>query len=87
MSKEIIRSSQLKRANRLEDQTALELSADQRNELTSIYEGAVEEFKRGKIIKGTIVAIRPDGVLVDIHYKSDGLIPRYEFSDHELKEI
>ncbi len=28
-----------------------------------------------------------DGVLVDIDYKSDGLIPAYEFTEHEFKRL
>ena len=37
------------------------------------------EFTRGKIYSGKIASIRPDGVLVDIGYKAEGLIPAEEF--------
>ena len=45
------------------------------------------KFKQGSIIKGNVINVSSDGVLVDIDYKSDGLIPLYEFSEHELKRL
>ena len=41
----------------------------------------------GKLVKGTILKVDNDGVLVDINFKSDGFIPRFEFSEHELKKF
>jgi len=38
-----------------------------------------KEFTRGKIYSGKIASIRQDGVLVDIGYKAEGLIPAAEF--------
>ncbi len=38
-------------------------------------------FKEGAVVKGTIIEIRRDEVLVDIHYKSEGAIPIEEFGD------
>ena len=39
------------------------------------------EFKEGSIVKGHILEIRPREVLVDIGYKSEGVIPAHEFDD------
>lgn len=36
-------------------------------------------FNKGTIVKGTIVAKRPDGALVDIGYKAEGFVPQAEF--------
>ena len=33
------------------------------------------EFKEGSIVKGRVLEIRPREVLVDIGYKSEGVIP------------
>ena len=41
--------------------------------------GSENQFKAGKIVKGTILAIRGNEVLVDIGYKSEGIIPAAEF--------
>lgn len=69
------------------DPALLQLNEDLQRELDSLYKGAVETFQLGKLITGTIIAIEDNGVLVDIKYKSRGLIPRYEFGDYELKKL
>jgi small subunit ribosomal protein S1 len=38
-------------------------------------------FKAGNIVKGTIIEVRPKEVLVDIGYKSEGVISGNEFED------
>jgi small subunit ribosomal protein S1 len=38
-------------------------------------------FAEGEIVKGTIIEVRPKEVLVDIGYKSEGVIPVNEFLD------
>ena len=38
-------------------------------------------FSVGQIVKGTVIEVRPKEVLVDIGYKSEGLIPGNEFMD------
>ncbi len=40
----------------------------------------VIEFKEGDIVLGTVVGIDSDGVMLDIGYKSEGLIPTEELS-------
>src|SRR5882724_4584550 len=36
-------------------------------------------FAAGEIVKGTIIEVRPKEVMVDIGYKSEGVIPANEF--------
>jgi small subunit ribosomal protein S1 len=38
-------------------------------------------FAAGEIVKGTVIEVRPKEVLVDIGYKSEGVIPGNEFED------
>jgi len=38
-------------------------------------------FAAGQIVKGTVIEVRPKEVLVDIGYKSEGVIPAAEFDD------
>ncbi len=45
------------------------------------------EFKEGSIVKGHILEIRPREVLVDIGYKSEGVIPLSEFDDVEDLQV
>jgi small subunit ribosomal protein S1 len=89
MAKELIRPSQFctVKSKAGVDQVALTLNEDLLRELDLLYKGAVETFQLGKLITGTIVALEDNGVLVDIKYKSRGLVPRYEFGDYELKKL
>ena len=48
-------------------------------EMRAIYEESLRDVIEGDIVKGTILEIRDDVVLVDIGYKSEGLIPLREF--------
>jgi len=45
------------------------------------YEETFKEYQAGDIVKGTVIKVDPSGVLVDIKYKADGLIPPEELSE------
>src|SRR6201984_1186718 len=45
------------------------------------------DFREGSIVKGRILEIRPREVLVDIGYKSEGVISIAEFEDIENLEV
>lgn len=64
-----------------------QLSDTQKTELAQLYDDMTSRFQTGKVITGKVVAKDNSGFLVSIDYKSDGLIPHYEFSDFELKKI
>jgi small subunit ribosomal protein S1 len=49
-------------------------------ELVAAIEESLKDFKEGDILTGTIVKIDRDEVLVDIGYKSEGVIPSKELS-------
>ena len=45
-----------------------------------------KSFGVGQIVSGTVIEVRPKEVLVDIGYKSEGVIPASEFNNiEELK--
>jgi small subunit ribosomal protein S1 len=54
-----------------------DISAD---DFAAAIEQTVFEFKEGDIVAGTVVRVDPDEVLVDIGYKSEGVIPPHELS-------
>jgi small subunit ribosomal protein S1 len=54
-------------------------------ELSELIDSKFHEFKEGTIVKGTILDIRPQVVLVDIGYKSEGTIPASEFEDEDIE--
>ncbi len=44
------------------------------------YEGTIKDFSDGDIVTGTVVRVDRDEVLIDIGYKSEGVIPARELS-------
>ena len=44
-------------------------------------------FAAGNIVKGHIIEVRPKEVLVDIGYKSEGVIPAQEFEDIKTVKV
>ena len=54
-------------------------------ELEALIESKLPSFRKGDIVNGTILEIRPQVVLVDIGYKSEGEIPISEFEDEEIE--
>ncbi|MBN2505399.1 MAG: 30S ribosomal protein S1 [Verrucomicrobia bacterium] len=45
------------------------------------------KFAAGEIVKGIVIEVRPKEVLVDIGYKSEGVIPAGEFEDIKVVRI
>jgi small subunit ribosomal protein S1 len=60
------------------------------NDMTEMQEliaKSLRDFKEGSIVKGRILEIRPREVLVDIGYKSEGVIHASEFDDMNEVEV
>ena len=55
-------------------------------ELDALIDSKFRLFEEGTVVNGTIIAIKPQVVLVDIGYKSEGAIPTAEFEDEEIEE-
>ncbi len=55
--------------------------------LAALYEETFRNFEEGTIIEGHVVAISKDKVVVDIGYKSEGIIPTDQFSSEELQSL
>ena len=66
---------------------------EENGEIVPIDESVLIDFKDGDIVEGDVVRIDKDEVLVDIGYKSEGLIPSNELSirkgvdPHEIVEL
>ncbi len=56
-----------------------------KSELEALIDSKLPSFRKGDIVNGTILEIRPQVVLVDIGYKSEGVIPISEFEDEEIE--
>ena len=56
-------------------------------QMQDVMSKAMPDFREGSIVKGRILEIRPREVLVDVGYKSEGVIPLMEFDDIESLEV
>ncbi len=61
------------------------IAEPQNTELLALIDEHFREFKEGSIVNGTILDIRPQVVVVDIGYKSEGAIPVSEFEDEDIE--
>lgn len=48
-------------------------------EMSKLYEASIVDIKEGELVKGKVVAVSEKDILVDIGYKSEGVIHRSEF--------
>lgn len=58
-----------------------DISAEKFAEMAELYEESFRELEEESVVKGKIVAITGDDVLIDIGYKSEGSIPASEFEN------
>ncbi|SHO65314.1 30S ribosomal protein S1 [Algoriphagus zhangzhouensis] len=58
-------------------------SKAQREEMAQMYEGTLNEITEKEVIKGTVVGVNDKDVIINIGFKSDGLVPLNEFRDLE----
>ena len=61
------------------------VEAPANDELNALIDAKFTAFREGSIINGTILDIRPQVVIVDIGYKSEGVIPSSEFEDEDIE--
>src|SRR6266705_1704739 len=62
-------------------QTEEELSPQEYEHLLAQYENSFKNLQEGQIIRGRILSVTGSEVIVDIGYKSEGIIPVSEFTD------
>lgn len=76
-------------AKKKRDHAGIDLNlfgSDKQAETVQMYEQTLEPFAEGAIVKGKVLEVRDNAVLVDIGYKSEGFIDAEEFSNlSELK--
>ncbi len=56
-------------------------------DLGAIYAQSFHDFQEGQVVKGRIVAITGNDVVVDVGYKSEGVIPLSEFGGGEALSV
>jgi small subunit ribosomal protein S1 len=55
------------------------------SEFEKLVDRQLDNLRPGKIVSGTVVSINKDMVTVDIGFKSDGVVPKEQFSDPDGK--
>jgi len=58
-----------------------EQNEDQEQDFQSLFESSLQELHVGDVVRGTVVQVNDDTVIVDVGYKSEGVIPLEEFRD------
>lgn len=56
-------------------------SKNERNDLDKLYGGTVASVNESEVVEGTVVGINDRDVILNIGFKSDGLVPLAEFKD------
>jgi small subunit ribosomal protein S1 len=67
-----------------ESQTTTEVgteSPEQEERFEELFERSLRTIRGGQVVTGTVLRVDPEYVLVDIAYKSEGMIPTWEFAD------
>jgi len=54
---------------------------DMEQSFEAMFESSMQELNVGDVVRGTIVQVNDDNVVVDVGYKSEGVIPLAEFRD------
>ena len=57
------------------------------SEFEQMFNQSLKSFQRGSIVKARILSIQSNAVLIDLGYKSDGIIPVEQFTPEELSSL
>lgn len=60
--------------------------AEPQEDFASLYQNSLKEIKEDKVVKGYVVGVTDKDVLVDIGYKSEGIIPKEEFGRRPIEQ-
>ncbi len=66
-----------------QDEDDDQASRDEYDTLLKAYEGSFRNIAEGEVIKGTVLKVSASDVVVDVGYKSEGMIAVQEFLDEE----
>src|SRR5512139_1185124 len=56
-------------------------------EFEKLYNQSLKSFQKGTLIKGRVLRVQSNAVLVDLGYKSDGIIPVEQFTPEEIASL
>jgi len=68
-------------AMKLTEIDSKEYSEDEYAALLEMYDSTIKDIKEGEIVSGTVLGVSKDDVIVDVGFKSEGIIPLDEFPE------
>ncbi|MDH4099386.1 MAG: 30S ribosomal protein S1 [Nitrospirota bacterium] len=76
------------------EEDLLELEEQEKDEfdeefgdLEQLYEASLRNVEEGAVVKGLVLRVTREGVMVDIGYKSEGIVPASEFTTDEIEAL
>lgn len=63
-----------------EDIETQEYSSDEYQQMMDMYDQTLKDIREGEIVSGTVMGVTRDDVIVDVGFKSEGIIPIAEFT-------
>jgi len=57
------------------------------DEMARLYEESFKSVEEGTVVRGRVIQVRQDGIVVDVGYKSEGIVPIDEVQPAELANI
>ncbi len=65
---------------KLTELDAAEYGEAEHEELMAMYDGTIQDIKEGEIVAGTVIGVSREDIIVDVGFKSEGIIPMGEFT-------
>ena len=53
------------------------------DDMVRLYDESMRNLKEGQIVQGTVIDITSNDVVIDVGYKSEGLVPVHEFTNYD----
>lgn len=65
----------------------MNMQMEENRDLEQMYAETLQRVQRGSLARGRVIAVNAEGVVVDIGYKSEGIIPIAEFIKEDLNGL
>jgi small subunit ribosomal protein S1 len=65
---------------KLTELDAAEYGEEEFEELMAMYDGTIQDIKEGEIVSGFVIGVTREDIIVDVGFKSEGIIPMGEFT-------
>ncbi len=67
-------------AVRITDVAGVVYDAEEYQKMVNMYDATIRDIKEGEVVQGTVIGVTRDDVIVDVGFKSEGIIPITEFT-------